>query len=216
MITVPGFSQPGHHRADGPGMTSRSRHRDPQQRERAKGVITLVSALVIGLVASGATFSAFNAQTSNAGNTFNTGTVSIADNDSGTAMFALTGMRPGSPVSKCIQVTYTGTLAAAVKLYGATTAGTGLESYLQLTVTRGTVSSGAFPACSGFSADATSPVLYSGLMSAFPGTLGTAIADPNSAWVTSETHAYQFTVDVADDNNAENKSATETFTWDAR
>jgi predicted ribosomally synthesized peptide with SipW-like signal peptide len=203
--------------ADQPAMTTSSRHRDPRQRERAKGVITLVSALVIGLVASGATFSAFNAQTTSTANTFNTGTVSIADNDGGSVMFALSGMRPANPVNRCIQVTYTGTLGAAVKLYGTTTAGTGLESYLNLTVTRGTVSSGAFPSCTSFTADASGAVLYSGLMSAFPASLAApAIADPNTSWATGEVHAYQFTVDVVDDNNAQNKNATETFTWDAR
>ena len=196
-------------------MTTPSRHRDPQQRERAKGVITLVSALVIGLVASGATFSAFNAQTSNSANTFNTGTVAISDNDAGSAMFALTGMRPGNPVSRCIQVTYTGTLAAAVKLYGTNTS-TGLEPYLNLTVTRGTISSGAFPSCTNFTADAGGGVLYTGLLSAFPATQGTGIADPAVSWATNEVHSYQFTVDVVDDNAAQNKSATETFIWDAR
>jgi predicted ribosomally synthesized peptide with SipW-like signal peptide len=197
-------------------MTNDSKHRNPRQRERAKSVVTLVSALVIGLVASGATFSAFNAQTNNAGNTFNTGTVTISDNDAAAAMFALSGMRPGNPVSKCIQVTYTGTMAAAVKLYGATTAGTGLEPYLQLTVTRGTITTATFPACGDFTADAVAPTLYSGLMSAYPSTQLTAIADTNTAWATNEVHAYKFTVDVADDNTAEGKSATETFTWDAR
>ncbi|MDT5043210.1 MAG: hypothetical protein QOE51_4195 [Actinoplanes sp.] len=197
-------------------MTTDSKHRNPGQRERTKTIVTLVSALVIGLVASGATFSAFNAQTSNTGNTFNTGTVAISDNDAAGAMFALSGMRPGNPVSKCIQVTYTGTMNSAVSLYGATTASTGLEPYLQLTVTRGTVASGAFPDCTAFTADVVSPTLYTGLISAFPSTQLTAIADTNTAWTTNEVHAYKFTVDVADNNLAEGKSATETFTWDAR
>ena len=47
-------------------------------------------------------------------------------------------------------------------------------------------------------------------------TLGTAVADPNSTWTQNEAHWYKFTVDVADDNNAENKSTTAAFVWDAR
>ncbi|HEU4349241.1 MAG TPA: TasA family protein [Actinoplanes sp.] len=201
--------------------TPRARHRRPHGRERAKGIVTVASALVFGLVASGATWSAFNAQTSNAANSFNTGTVAITDNDVDSAMFTVSGMRPGTAVSKCIKVTYTGTLTAGVKFYGATTAGTGLESYLQLSVTRGT-SSGAFSDCTAFTADSTNHsglgagVLYSGLLSGFPATQGAGVTDPTAAWATNESHWYKFTVDVTDTNDAQNKSATETFTWDAR
>jgi len=197
------------------------RHRDTRSGERKKGIVTLVSALLIGLVASGATFSAFNAQTSNAANTFNTGTVTITDNDLGAFMFNLPAMRPGNPVSKCIQVQYTGSLTAGVKLYGATTGGTGLETYLQMSVTRGT-SSGSFGDCTGFVADSTNysgygnGVIYSGLMSAYPASQAAGVTDPTAAWATNETHWYMFTVDVQDTNAAEGKSAVETFTWDAR
>ena len=197
------------------------RHRDAHGAERTKGIVTIASALVIGLIASGATWSAFNAQTTNAGNSFNSGTVTIADNDSDVAMFTATGMRPGASVSRCIKVTYTGSLTSGVKLYGATNNG-GLEPYLQMTVTRGTVSSGAFGDCTNFTADATNynglgaGVLSSGLMNAFPTTLGSAIADPNTAWAQNEAHWYKFTADVADDNNAEGKNSTVAFTWDAR
>jgi predicted ribosomally synthesized peptide with SipW-like signal peptide len=180
----------------------------------------VASALAIGLVASGATWSAFNASTSNAGNSFNTGTVSIVDNSNSTAMFTVTNMRPGSPVSRCIKVTYTGSLGAAVKLYGSNNAG-GLETYLSLGVTRGT-STGTFSDCTGFTADSTNynglgnGVLYSGAMTSFPATQPTGIADPTATWAQNEAHWYKFTVDVADDNNAENKNTTATFVWDAR
>ncbi len=202
----------------GRGMTSET----VERREGRKGIVTLAAALVIGLVAGGATWSAFNAQTANSGNTFTSGTVTITDNDAGSAMFNLAGMRPGTPVSKCIKVTYTGSLTSGVKMYGAVTGGTGLEAYLQVTVTRGTVSSGAFPDCTSFTADSTNynalgaGVLYSGLLSGLPATQASGVADPTSAWATNESHWYMFTVDVQDTPSAEGKSATETFTWDAR
>ena len=200
---------------------TRGRHRPPAaRRERAKGLVTVASALVIGLVASGATWSAFNAQTANSGNTFNTGTVTITDNDAEAAMFTVTGMRPGNPVSRCIRVTYTGSLTSGVKLYGSSTGG--LESYLQLTVTRGAISSGAFPDCTNFTPDAANHsglgagVLYSGSLSAFPSTQGTGVTDPTAAWAQNEVHSYRFTVDVVDDNAAEGRTCTTAFTWDAR
>jgi predicted ribosomally synthesized peptide with SipW-like signal peptide len=187
-----------------------------KSRERTKAAVTLGAALVIGLVAGGATFSAFNAQTTSTGNSFGAGTVSLTDNDSGSAMFTLPNMRPGAPVSRCLQVTYTGSLPAGVKLFGATTGGTGLEAYLNLTVTRGTIASATFPDCTGFTADSGGGVVYSGTMAAYPSTFASAITDPTAAWTTNEKHVYQFTVDVADNAGAEGKTATQTFTWDAR
>jgi predicted ribosomally synthesized peptide with SipW-like signal peptide len=198
---------------------NRGRHRTAGSGERTKGLVTVASALVIGLIASGATWSAFNAQTSNANNQFNTGTVTITDNDAEAAMFSVASMRPGVPVSRCIKVTYTGSLSTGVKLYGTSTGA--LASYLTLSVTRGDVSSGAFGDCTNFTPDAASyglgpGVLYSGTMPSFPNALGSAIADPNATWAQNEAHFYRFTVDVADDNNAEGKNATAAFTWDAR
>ena len=45
--------------------------------------------------------------------------------------------RPGNTDTGCIKVSYAGSLASEVRLYG-TTSGTGLDAYLDLTVTRGT------------------------------------------------------------------------------
>jgi hypothetical protein len=199
-----------------------ARHRDPRDRERVKYAVTLTAALVIGSVASTATFSAWNAQTDNSGNTFAAGTVVLGDNDVGGTMFALSGMRPTVSTSRCIRVDYTGSLPSTVRLYGATTAGTGLEDYLTLTVTRGTVSSGGFPDCTNFTADATNHigsgpgVLYSGLMDAYPSTWAGGIVDPDPTWTGGESRYYRFTVDVVADDAAQGKTATETFTWEAR
>lgn len=198
------------------------RSADPRRRERAKGIVTLACALVIGLVAGGATWSAFNAQTHNQSNQFEAGTVTITDNDAGSALFSLAAMRPGNPASRCLQVTYTGSLSAGVTLYGGTTGGTGLESYLQLTVVRGSNPGGTFGDCTGFTADAAdyqgygNGVLFSGLLSTYPVTRAAGLTDPTATWATGESHWYMFTVDVSDTDAAEGKSATQTFTWDAR
>jgi hypothetical protein len=183
-------------------------------RERTKLAVTLGAALVTGLVAAGATFSAFNAQTTNTGNSFGSGSVTIADNDANAAMFSLTNMRPANPVSRCITVTYTGSVTSGVKLYG-TPAGT-LAPYLNVTVTRGTQTPNSFTDCSNFTPDSGGGVMYTGLLSNFPASLAAGITDPTAAWATNEKHTYMFTVDVADDNNAEGKTATASFTWDAR
>ncbi len=79
------------------------------------GSILLVG--VVGLVAGAGTFAAFSSTSGNNGDAFAAGTVIIADNDSGSAMWSVTNQIPGGSVTKCIRLTYAGTLNADVKLY---------------------------------------------------------------------------------------------------
>jgi len=71
------------------------------------------------------------------------------------AVLSLANAKPGAVSTGCLNVSYTGTLPANVKLYG-TGGGTGLNQYLNLVVTRGTFT-GTPPAgsCTGFTADST-------------------------------------------------------------
>ncbi len=54
------------------------------------------------------------------------GDVTLVDDDSGSAMFTVTNMKPSTPETECITVTYQGSLDASVRFYGALTAGDGL------------------------------------------------------------------------------------------
>lgn len=183
----------------------------------------IVLAVVAACVAAG-TFSAFSATTANPSNAFAAGTVAIGDNDAGAAVMSLAAASPGQTSTGCIAVTYTGTLDAGVRLY-ASLSGT-LGPYLTLTVTRGSDPSPTFPSCTAFTADATNylglgaGVIYSGLLSAFPTTYATGIVDPVPAtpetWTTSERHVYRFSVTLVNDNNAQGKSQTAGFTWEAQ
>src|SRR5687768_12530187 len=98
-------------------------------RERGTGKKLLLTMLVLGLVgivAGVGTWSAFTATTANAGNAFTSGSVILTDDDLGVAMLSLTNAKPADTDTSCINVTYTGTLPATVRLYG-TTSGTGLD-----------------------------------------------------------------------------------------
>jgi len=187
-------------------------------------LVALAVAGVIAAVAVGLTSAAFVGTTSNAGDSFATGTVSITDNDAGGSMLALSSAKPGNSDTSCIRATYTGSLDSTVRLY-ATVAGT-LAPFLQLTVTRGTDSSPSFDACTNFAADATNyigsgaGVIYSGLLSAYPTTYGGGIVDPTAGspetWTTSEVHSYQFVISLNNNPAAQGLSSTATFTWEAR
>lgn len=187
----------------------------------------LVSMVVVGLVATVATaasYSAFSSATANPANSFAAGTVNVGDNDAGAAMLSLSAAVPGNSDTGCIQVSYTGSLDANLRLY-ATVSGA-LAPYLTLTVTRGTDSSPTFDSCSSFTSDATNylgsgaGVIYSGLLSAFPADYATGIVDPPSGtpetWTTSEAHSYRFSISLNNDNAAQGLSATASFHWEGR
>jgi predicted ribosomally synthesized peptide with SipW-like signal peptide len=187
----------------------------------------LATAFVLGcfVVLSGAaTYSAFSSQTSSSGNSFAAGTVQLTDNDAGSAMLSLSNAQPTATDTSCILITYSGSLASTVRLYGAISGP--LASYLTLTVTRGTDSSPSFDSCASFTPDGTdfigagAGVIFQGNLSAFPASYAAGLVDPTSgspeSWTTSETHAYRFAVTLQNDNAAQGQSATAGFTWEAR
>ena len=105
----------------------------------SRGRKTLLSLLLVGAlgtVAGIGTFSAFSATTVNAGNVFDAGTVSISDNDAGAAMYTIANATPGTPVVRCITVTYTGSLPANVHLYGSAVGAIG--PFVNLSIDKGT------------------------------------------------------------------------------
>jgi hypothetical protein len=203
--------------------TTAKRTRRPASRSRK----VLLTALVIGAVSTGlglGTYAVFTATTSNTGNSFAAGTVAISDNDSSTAMLALTNAKPTDSDTACIKLTYTGTLNSTVRLYGTVT-GT-LPSYLTLTVTRGTDSAPSFDSCTNFTADATNylgagnGVIYQGSLASYPATYAAGIVDPipgsPETWVTNEAHSYKYAISLDDNNAAQGLTGTASFTWEAR
>jgi hypothetical protein len=190
----------------------------------------LAAMIVVGgatIAGSLGTWAAFKAITTNAGNSVSSGTVALSDDDQGAAMLTLSNAQPGDSDTSCIVVTYNGSLASRVRLYG-TTSGTGLDPYLDLKVTRGTISSPAFDSCTGFNADSTeylgagqgAGVIYNGSLQGYADDYATGLVDPyNTApesWTTGEAHAYKVEITLQGNPTAAGKNATETFVWEAR
>lgn len=189
----------------------------------------LLSASVLCALAAGtgvATWAAFSAVSANSANSFATGTVALTDNDGNGTLVSLTGAQPGTTATGCIKVTYSGSLAAGVKLFAATS-GT-LAQYLTLKVTRGSDPTDNFPSCDGFTADNRNyvgqgpGVIYSGNLSSFPSSYATGITDLEDStggaetWTTSEAHAYKLEVTLQSNSSAQGQSANASFTWEAR
>ena len=174
---------------------------------RRLGRWSLVAGVPVGLMLSAVWVwrdgqAAKTATTTNAGNGFSAGTVTLHDDDSGVAMFSVAGLQPGDVGEKCIAVTYGGSLDAAVRLFVAPgdVTGTGLVGYLQLKVEQGTGGSSASCTLAAFAAASTDAAT------------GVGTFDPTTA---GQSAVYRFSYSVADDNAAQGLTCQVAFTWEA-
>jgi hypothetical protein len=187
----------------------------------------LLSLLIVGVagsIAAFGVFSAFSSTTSNPGNEFQAGTVTIGDNDAGTAVYNETNAAPGESVTKCIKVTYSGSLDADVKLYVTDAVGA-LAQYVDLTIQPGNFP-GAPPAnmdCTGFQPDGSA--VFSDTLDEFRSSHNSwanGLADnpgSGSEWSENDSVVYQITAAVqsATPNSAQDASTNvHAFTWEAR
>jgi hypothetical protein len=174
--------------------------------------------LVSGIVVGQASYSAFNSTTSNPTNNWSAGTVALSDDDSNTAMFTATALKPGSTGTKCIAVTSAGSLASDVNLYGTSPATTNaLSTYIHLAIVQGT--GGTSGSCTGFTPLATGSSLFTGTLASF-GTTATNFATGLGTWTPAgtvpETRTFEFTytVDPATPNTSQGGTASIGFTWE--
>jgi len=126
---------------------------------RTRHILSML-AVPVAIVAAAAlvwtaSYSAFTDETRNAGNNWAAGSVTITDDDNGTARFTVTGMVPGDTQTKCIKVTANSTVPGLVKMYNVNpvNTGPGIADYVMLKVEQGT--GGDFSSCSGFTAGST-------------------------------------------------------------
>lgn len=188
--------------------------------------LSLLLLTLLGNLGVLATSAAFAGATSNPGNVFEAGTVTIRDNDADGAVLSMANIKPADSQAGCIKVTYDGSLPASVRLYG-TTGGTGLDEFLTLKVTRGRfTTTPSFNSCANFEADATdylgqgSGVIYAGTLRGFADDHASGIRDPHvdaaATWTDGEAHVYRFEVTLQDNDAAQGLTATQRFTWEAR
>jgi hypothetical protein len=182
---------------------------------RGRRVQALVSGL-LGVLLSGALIwgtseAAFRGTTAAAGN-WAAGTVVLGDDDGGAALFNVSGIRPGDTGTKCILVTYSGSVApTGVRLYVQSLTGT-LGPYLTVTLEQGT--GGTSASCAGFAAE----VSTSGTLAALAGAR-TNYGNGFGTWTptgATPTKAYRISWSIAADNNAANRTAGATLRWEAQ
>jgi hypothetical protein len=189
---------------------------------KMKVLLTVLAMSSLGGLSALGVFGAFSSTTSSASNQFASGTVTLGDNDLGASLFSLTNAKPGESVSKCIKVTYTGSLDADVRFFTTSTIGA-LGPYVELTITPGSQTSPSFPSCTGFVAD-SGGALYSGTLAAFGSTKNSyanGVVDyPGTAtkWQTNDSVVYQVTATLqssAPDSAQGQTTGSDTLTWEA-
>jgi hypothetical protein len=181
---------------------------------------TLVALGVVGGIATVGAFSAFSSQTDNPGNTVTAGTVVLADNDAGAALYTMPNAKPGDQVQSCIRVSYTGSLGADVKLYTPSTIGA-LGQYVNLQIEPGTQPSPSFPSCTGFVPDSGGP-LFNNTLNTFPTTYASGVSDypgAGTSWVNGNSVVYRVTATLsgsAPDAAQSLTTGSHTIRWEAR
>jgi hypothetical protein len=184
----------------------------------------LLTALVVGglsaLVGLG-TYSAFTATTANAGNSISSGTVQIAQHTGATTLYNVSNQKPGDTTTKCVRVTYSGSLtASAVKLYVSSGITNGTQYNLEIDRGSGMTTLDGTDSCAGFS---QSSVAYNGNLGSLGSTYATGVDGKNAAatWATNDAVDYRFIITQNDDPTANAhtsalSSGSHTFTWEAR
>lgn len=181
---------------------------------------TVVVVGVIGGLAAVGAFSAFTSQADNPGNSITAGSVTLADNDGGTALYSIDDAKPGDTSGpQCIRVSYTGSLDADVKLYTPSAIGD-LGPQVNLKIESGTQASPTFPSCTGFAAETT---LFDGPLSTFPTTYAGGISDnPGTTatkWIEDDAVVYRVTATLsasAPDSAQGDTTGPHTLRWEAQ
>jgi hypothetical protein len=204
-----------------PGSAGRTRHKARRRRRPSIVVLVPLALLASSAVVYQASNAAFSAQTANGTNNWASGSVTISDDDSGNAIVNLSNLKPGDTATKCINVTYTGSLSATVKLYTSASTDSGLGQYLDFSVDEGTgATGGATLDCTGFTLG--SALYPAGTLGGAGGfiTVKNSYTNGVSTWApaggSNATKSYRFVWTLQDNNSAQNKSSSATFTWEAR
>lgn len=200
-----------------------------ERSSRRKLLVSLAAIGCFGTLAAHGIFGAFSAQTVNASNEFSSATLTLTSSNDAVSqpVYAKTNAVPGDSGNtqhSCIEITYSGTVPAEVRLYGRTDApGTGLAPGVMLRITEG--EGGVGNSCSGFTPTGAQGDVFGGasggslqeirdLHFSFP--LGFSLG----TWTPGESHVYRFESwlsDSVDPTGMQGKNAgQQAFVWEAR
>jgi hypothetical protein len=171
-------------------------------------VLAVVLAAVGVVVGSGA---AFTAQASNLNNTFAAGTLSLT-NTPNTAIFSVSGWKPGDSAQGVIDLQNSGSITAgAVTLRATSVTDTPASPALSAKVDMVVKDCGLFAGATPPTCDAGDPNVYSGTLAAMTS------ANALGSYAANDKHRYQFTAtfNSSADDTYQGAQTSATFQWDA-
>jgi hypothetical protein len=176
-----------------------------------------VAILVAGLMVWQGSEAAFTAETFNAGNNWQAGSVTLSNDGTGGAMFSIGSLVPGQTGTHCIVVTATG-VAGVVKTYTQDNVSDGLQNNITMKIEQGT--GGTFADCTDFTPEATHATQPLATLFADHTSYATGIL-PWSTSAGTESKTYRFTwafdttgLTEAQVNALEGKSVRTTIEWE--
>ncbi|MDQ1135579.1 putative ribosomally synthesized peptide with SipW-like signal peptide [Microbacterium sp. SORGH_AS 1204] len=185
---------------------------------RITTAIALPAAVIAaGVLVSTSSYAAFSDTTANEQNTWRAGSVDLADDATGRALFTVPNAKPGDGGVNCIAVTSTGSLASQVRLYAGDPQSTAsLADHLVLTVEQGT--GGGYGSCAGFTAEKT---VFDGRLAGFGAahsSFATGLATWSPTGAAAETRTFRLTWKLVDDapNSVQGGTASTSFVWEAQ
>lgn len=203
-----------------------------------------VSLVATGLFVTASSYSVFSSSVTTPGNSWQAASISLTDDSSASAAFTVTGAYPSSasPVtnrttgSRCITVTYTGTVPVSVKMYAANPSNTAggqagavaPATDIDVTITTGTGGTNSGGGCTGFTAGGATGNVYSGTLLTYQGKTTYALPASSYTWSPSSNGSLVYKIDwtfrdngapssaTTGDNRYQGGSAGVDFVWEAQ
>jgi hypothetical protein len=191
---------------DGGAAAEETTRRQRIDRSTARALAAAISSLAIATLVVTQSSRALYPEGTVAANQFESGTVSLVDDDRGRSLVSLDNMAPNRPVQQCITVTYDGTILPVAIRIAASASGY-VADYLLVDIERGT--GGAFGACDGFEPEAE---VFAGRLAEFVGDDGVELGVLRNE---GDSMSFRFTFDLADENDAAGRSGSIDFVWEA-
>ncbi len=186
--------------------TDRGDRREPHlSRSTARAFAAAITALLISTLVVNRTSEALSIEGTVAANTFESGTITLVDDDGGRSLFDLSDMAPGRPTDRCIEVVYQGSIVP-VALRLTTEAAGELAPYLTLTLEEGR--GGGFETCDGF--EPTEP-LFQGSLDELASIRTIELGRIHNV---GDSRSFRFRFDLADRREALGRVASADFVWE--
>lgn len=174
-------------------------------RRTSRSFAAAVSVLLLATVVVNRSGAALTGSTADSASVLTSGTIEIGDDDQGRSLFDLRDLVPNSPVTRCLEVAYTGSILP-VSLSLRAEAGGSLAEYLDVTIEEG--SGGGFESCAGF---VPAGLVYDGSLDDLA---DRSWIDVDEVVNSGERHSFRIQIAVQDRPEALGQETTMELAWE--